>query len=133
MSGDTHPLPPSTSRHCMHRDNFAIFMHHRKIAKKQLLASSCLSVCLSVSVRMEQLGSHWTDFQAIRYLRIFRKLVTKIQYLAEFLIEQEMFQKKVEEKMKTHFMFSNLFLENRVVYEIMWKNTVQPDRPQMTI
>jgi len=23
--------------------------------------------------------------------------------------------------------------ENRVVYEIMWKNIVQPDRPQMTI
>jgi len=25
------------------------------------------------------------------------------------------------------------FLENRVAYEIMWKNTVEPDRPQMTI
>ena len=24
-------------------------------------------------------------------------------------------------------------LENRAVYEIMWKNTVQPYRPQMTI
>jgi len=23
--------------------------------------------------------------------------------------------------------------ENRALYEIMWKNTVQPDRPQMTI
>ena len=23
--------------------------------------------------------------------------------------------------------------ENRVVYEIMWKNVVQPDRPKMTI
>jgi len=27
-------------------------------------------------------------------------------------------------------MFSNGFCENRAVYEIMWKNVVQPDRPQ---
>jgi len=37
------------------------------------------------------------------------------------------------EELKTHFMFDNfLFFENRGVYE-MWKNTVDPDRPQMTI
>jgi hypothetical protein len=29
-------------------------------------------------------------------------------------------------------MFNNEF-ENRAVYEIMWKNAVDPDRPQMTI
>jgi hypothetical protein len=28
----------------------------------------------------------------------------------------------------THFMFNNIFLENRAVYEVMWKNMVQPDR-----
>jgi len=36
----------------------------------------------------------------------------------------------------THFVFSNIllfFFENRTVYEIMWKNIVQSDRPQMTI
>jgi hypothetical protein len=37
------------------------------------------SVCLSV--RMEQLGSKWTDFHEIWYLHIFRKLVGKIQVL----------------------------------------------------
>jgi hypothetical protein len=26
-------------------------------------------------------------------------------------------------------MFNNSFPENRAVYEIMWKNMVQPDRP----
>jgi len=36
------------------------------------------------------------------------------------------------EKIKTHFMFSKFF-EIRAVYEIMWKNMVLPDRPQMTI
>jgi hypothetical protein len=31
-------------------------------------------------------------------------------------------------------MFSNLFpLENHAFYEIMWKNIVELDRPQMTI
>jgi len=31
-------------------------------------------------------------------------------------------------------MFNNaFFFENRAVYEITWKNIVQPDRPQMTI
>ena len=30
-------------------------------------------------------------------------------YLAEFIVELEMFQTKVVEKIKTHFMFSNFF------------------------
>jgi len=30
-------------------------------------------------------------------------------------------------------MFNNFFSENRAVYEIMWKNTVETDRPQMTM
>jgi hypothetical protein len=30
-------------------------------------------------------------------------------------------------------MFNNFFKENRTIYEIMWKNTVQPGRPQLTI
>ena len=68
-------------------------------------------------VRMEQLGSHWTDFHEIWYLRIFRKYVNRIQvwlkpdkktvlhirtyvhlwYLVGFL-ELEMFQMRVIEK-----------------------------------
>jgi hypothetical protein len=31
------------------------------------------------SVRMEELGSHWTDFHEILYLSIFAKAVEKIQ------------------------------------------------------
>jgi len=38
------------------------------------------------------------------------------------------------EKVKAHIFCSvTLFLENRAVYEIMWENTVEPDRPQITI
>jgi hypothetical protein len=43
-----------------------------------------------------------------------------------------MFKAKVAEKIKTHFVFNNHFL-NHAVYEIMWKNTVELGRPQMTI
>ena len=37
------------------------------------------------------------------------------------------------ENQNTHFVFSNLFFENRAVYEKMWKNIVQTGRSQMTI
>jgi hypothetical protein len=30
-------------------------------------------------------------------------------------------------------MFNDIIFENHAVYEIMWKNTVQPDRPQIKI
>ena len=59
---------------------FIIFRCFRKISKSQLLASSCLSVSrVSPSVRMEQLGCHWTDFDEIWYLGISRKSVEKFQ------------------------------------------------------
>jgi len=44
-----------------------------------------------------------------------------------------MFQTKLVEKIETHFMSKKNFHENRTVWEIMWKNTVEPDRPQMKI
>jgi uncharacterized protein with von Willebrand factor type A (vWA) domain len=40
---------------------------------------------------------------------------------------------KVVEKIKTHFVFSNYFLENRTLYEIRWKNTLERGRPHITI
>ena len=44
-----------------------------------------------------------------------------------------MFQTEVAEKIKIFFMFNNFFSENRAVYELMWKNMVEPDRPHMTM
>jgi len=38
------------------------------------------------------------------------------------------FRTKVVEKIKVTFSS-----ENRVIYEIMWKNIIEPGRPQMTI
>jgi hypothetical protein len=44
-----------------------------------------------------------------------------------------MFQTKVVEKIKTHFIFINYFSENRAVYETIWESFVQLDRPQKAI
>ena len=42
--------------------------------------------------------------------------------------------KSCRENQNTHFMSSNYFFPwNRAVYEIMWKNIVESDRPQMAI
>jgi hypothetical protein len=40
---------------------------------------------------------------------------------------------KFVEKIKTRILCSLTFFENRVVYEIMWDDIVQPHRPQMTM
>jgi hypothetical protein len=37
--------------------------------------------------------------------------------------------KETVEKLKTHILYFVTFFENRVIYEIMWKNIVDPDRP----
>jgi hypothetical protein len=44
-----------------------------------------------------------------------------------------MFQTKAVDKIKTDILFSISFIENCTVCEVMWKNTVEPGRPQMTI
>ena len=41
--------------------------------------------------------------------------------------------KSCGENQNTRFKLNNFFSENRAVYEIMWKNIVQSDRPQVTI
>ena len=43
-----------------------------------------------------------------------------------------MFDVRVVEQIKTHFMLNSFFKKNRAVYEIMSKNMVEPDGPQMT-
>ena len=39
------------------------------------------------------------------------------------------------EKIKTHFMFHNFFFspENHVVYEVMWRYMIEPDRPVIKV
>jgi hypothetical protein len=122
-----------------------------KLRKRTI--SSVVSVCLSV--RMGQLGSHWTDVHEISYWIILWKLVEKnssfikiwpeyrvlnmktyvvnlCNYLAEILLEWEMFQTKVVEKIKTNIICSiTLFRKSCRLGDNVEKQ-VQPDRPQMT-
>jgi hypothetical protein len=41
--------------------------------------------------------------------------------------------KNCGENQNTYFMSIKFFSENRDVYEKMWENMVEPDKPQMTI
>jgi hypothetical protein len=109
----------------------------------------CLSVCLSF--RMQQLGSHWTDFHETLYLSIFRKSVEKIQDslipdknngtlnddLCTFITVSRWIllrvinvsDKSCRENQNTHYLVS----ENRALYYKKWKKMVQPDRPHVNI
>jgi len=44
-----------------------------------------------------------------------------------------MFQTKVVEKMKTCVLCSVTFLKNYAIYEVMWENMLDTDRPKVTI
>ena len=45
-----------------------------------------------------------------------------------------MFQKIFAEKIKTHIHAQFfIYFENNVVYELIWKNIVEPDRPHLTV
>jgi len=49
-----------------------------------------------------------------------------------FLIIRNVSDRSCRENRNTHFVFSDFFPENRVVY-VMWKNIVERGRPQMAI
>ena len=115
----------------------------------------CFVMSVRLSVRLERLGSHWTDFHEIWYLRTFRKSVAKIRVSLKsdknkgyftwrliytliisrsFLLRmRNVSDKSYRENQNPHFVFSNIFFENRAFYEIMWKNIVERGRPYMTI
>jgi len=42
-------------------------------------------------------------------------------------------EKSCRENQNTHFFVQQRFPVNLAVYEIMWKDMAEPDRPQMTI
>jgi hypothetical protein len=58
-----------------------------------------------------------------------------LAHLAQFFLKWEMFRARVAEELKTHILCSITSPppKNRATYEIMWKNTVEWGRPQMTI
>ena len=105
-------------------------------------------------VRMEQLSSHWRYFNEFWYLMIFRKSVEKIQVSLQFdknnghftlrpiyflitsrsiILRVRNVSDRLVEKIEVHILCSMFFFEIYAVYEIMWKNTVKLDKPEMTI
>jgi hypothetical protein len=130
------------------------FAKLRKATISRLLASSCLSA--RPSVHSVQLRSYWTGFHQIWYLSCLRKSVTKINfslkwkekrllfmktyvhlwwYLAAFFLELEMFHKKCR-KNPNNFLWSvaiSFFFKNRSVFQITWKNMIEPERRQIRI
>ena len=122
-----------------------VFRRLRKIAESD---SFLMSVC--PAVLMEQLPFHWTDFYKIRYLSIFFEnlfrnikfhwnrtrlagAVHKDQYTFLIISRSVLLRmRNVSDKScrgtKTHILYSVTFSE-----EIMWKNMVEPNRPQMAI
>ena len=56
-----------------------------------------------------------------KFVIIFRSILLKMRNVSN----------KVKEKIKTHFLFSVTIFENHAVYEIMWINIVEPERPQV--
>jgi hypothetical protein len=116
-----------------------------------MLASSCLAVPMPVclAVRMEQLGFHVKDFRNVFSFEYFSKICwantnfiktwqnnvkTHVSWrlkLSVFFLLRNVYTKVVE-KIKAYILGSIIFF-NIVIYEIMWKNTVQPDSPLLTI
>ena len=62
---------------------------------------------------------------------------TEVQFwsnVAQLFFKREMFQKKFVMKMKTHVLYIHYRFSRKTVSfsAIMWKNMVEPDRPQVT-
>jgi hypothetical protein len=124
----------------------------RSNCEKRLLDSSYLSVRLSV--RMEQPVSHWPDFYEIWLLSISRKPAGKYIFHENFIritgtlhedqysfmiISRSLLLKTINVsdkrcRRKKHILCSIIFFFRKsFLYEITWKNIVEPDRTQMTI
>jgi len=108
----------------------------QNFVKRLLRASS------RVSVRTEYVGSHWTNFHEIWYLKNFSNICQEDvevvlisdnnseyfymqkckhlwKYLAEFLLECEMFRQRCRENQSTQFLFNYFLSENRAAYEMI--------------
>jgi hypothetical protein len=120
--------------------------------EKRLLTYSCFSVCQSAWNNSAPTGGIFNKFYTWAFLEnISRKFkcdsnMTRItSNLHEDLntsviisswilfILRNVSDKLCIENYTLYFMFSNFLNENRAIYEIIWKNTVEADRPQIHI
>jgi len=100
-------------------------------------------------VRMEKLGSHWTDFYEIWYLGFVEKIqvwlksdknnryftwrpINILIMSGSVLLRMRSVSDETRDAQNPHFMFSNFFFfKTCALYEIMWINIVEPARPRM--
>jgi len=84
-----------------------------------------------------KLGRESSDFIKIRQEKpaLYIKIYVHLEIISRsFLLRmRNVSDRSCRENQNTHFVFSNFFFENRVIYEIMWKNMLEPDSLQMTI
>jgi len=127
-------------------------MRYRKIAKNRLLASSRLSVhpsawnnsvstgwiLIKSDIRLffENLPNKFRD--SLKWVKnngycMWRPTdIYHISHLTQLFLEWGMFHTILHRKQNTHFIFNNVFFENRALYAIICKNFVEPGRPQIT-
>jgi hypothetical protein len=96
-----------------------------------------------------------TDLYEISYVSVYRKSVEKIQVwlkydknngyftrspICIFIVSRPVLltiiyvsEKSCRENQNTHFVFNHIFPRVVCVYDIMWKNRLESNRPQMTI
>ena len=107
------------------------------------LRKTTITFVMSVrlSVRMEQLGSHWIDFHEIWYLMISRKSVVKIRVSLKsdkskghftwrqvhiFIVSRSSLLRMINvSDTSSRENQKNFFFENHTIYEKMWKNIVE--------
>jgi hypothetical protein len=134
-----------TLRYKVHNTVFRRFSPN---CQKRLLVSSCLSVCLLAWNNSAPTGRNFfCDFLCWRILKICKENCIEIweewrvnQVLGTFIVisrrilikMRNVSDKSCIEYQNTHFMLK-FFSRNLALYEIMWKNAVKPNRPQITI
>jgi hypothetical protein len=132
--------------------HFGAFAKWRK-ATVSFVMSVHLSICLSGRLSAWNNWVHWREFCETWYLSCWKICLKsrvslksdnnngtlhKDQYtlfIASHSVPRlrNVTDKSCTENQNIHFVSVNLFYENLTVYEIMWENIAQPDRPQMTV
>ena len=135
----------------------------KRLIARHVCLPACLSVCLSVcpsvylsvcpsvcpygTTQLSLDGFSWNLISEYFYENLSRNLEFTLKsdknngyftwrtvYIYDSIVPNySQNEKCCGEIQNTHFMLSNFFLKNLAVYEIMWKNTVEPDRSQITI
>ena len=122
---------------------------HKNYITQLVALPCCLSVCLYQSACLPMDGFSWNlileDFLEICWenefwLKSYKSNGYFTWYLYTFMTMsrwillkmRNISDKSCRGNQKTYFVFSNFFFKNDSIYEVMWKNMVEPDRLQVT-